>query len=147
MQNKSNATTPSKAVVKVKTPRPEVTANVRKLPWPQDKNGMTSNMKREICRSIGRMAGDPAKLAIVQEVLDISKEYADAKFKEQQDKAVASKKAREERRAKEVLQKEFAQRAYADNIINQAAALNKEAELIKENLEKAKEVIKGSENE
>lgn len=54
-----------------------------KLVWPQDKIGMTSQLKREGCRAIGRMGGDPQNLEIVMEVLRVLARHATSKMGEQ----------------------------------------------------------------
>ena len=42
--------------------------NPTKLPFPADKFGITSAYKREAARTIGRIMGDPARLAMFLEV-------------------------------------------------------------------------------
>ena len=57
--------------------------NPSKLPWPQDRVGMTSQLKREGCRAIGRMGGDPGNLDTVMSVLRVLANHAKAKLEEQ----------------------------------------------------------------
>lgn len=58
--------------------------NPAKLVWPQDTVGMTSQLRREGCRAIGRMSGDGNNLELVIGVLRVLAFHAKAKFLEQE---------------------------------------------------------------
>ncbi len=62
--------------------KPPIT-NAAKLPWPQDRAGMTSQLKREGCRAIGRMGGNPERFDVVLQVLRVLAHHAEAKLTEQ----------------------------------------------------------------
>lgn len=57
--------------------------NPSKLPWPQDRVGMTAQLKREGCRAIGRMGGNTDNFDTVMSVLRVLAHHAAAKLKEQ----------------------------------------------------------------
>ncbi len=59
--------------------------NASKIDWPQDRVGMTSRLKREGCRAIGRMGGDTAAFDVVMGVIRILAQHAKDKLQEQQD--------------------------------------------------------------
>ena len=64
--------------------------NPSKLPWPQDRVGMTSQLKREGCRAIGRMGGDPTNFDTVMSVLRVLARHAQAKLEEQRTSRASS---------------------------------------------------------
>ncbi len=76
--------------------------NPSKLPWPQDRVGMTTQLKREGCRSIGRMGGNPDNFDTVMSVLRVLAHHAQAKLEEQRSGkeaavlALATKRAEQE---------------------------------------------------
>jgi len=57
--------------------------NANKLPWMQDPYGFVSNLRREGCRSIGRMQGDARKMEVLMDTLRVLAKYAAAKMTEQ----------------------------------------------------------------
>lgn len=57
--------------------------NANKLPWAQDPHGFVSNLRREGCRSIGRIMGDDKKMDIFMDTLRILAKYGAAKKEEQ----------------------------------------------------------------
>jgi hypothetical protein len=57
--------------------------NPSKLPWPQDRVGMTTQLKREGCRAIGRMGGKPENFDTVMSVLRVLAHHAEAKLEAQ----------------------------------------------------------------
>jgi len=57
--------------------------NASKLPWMQDPHGFVSNLRREGCRSIGRIQADEPKLAVFMDTLRVLAKYAAAKMDEQ----------------------------------------------------------------
>jgi len=79
----------------------KVGTNSAKLPWGQDKQGITLLLRREGSRAIGRMGGRPERLALVIETLEILTEYAKVKFEFQNDQKVNRRKAAEARAAVE----------------------------------------------
>jgi hypothetical protein len=77
--------------------REKVGTNSAKLPWPQDRGGITSLLRREGARAIGRIGGREDRLELVLEVLDILREYAIEKYEFQRTAADNKRKAAEER--------------------------------------------------
>jgi len=63
----------------------EISNNPAKIPWPSDNVGMTSRLKREGCRAIGRMSGRDENLEIVMQVLRLLAQHAQDKLSEQKD--------------------------------------------------------------
>lgn len=57
--------------------------NASKLPWMQDPHGFVSNLRREGCRSIGRIQGDDHKLEVLMDTLRVLAKYAAVKMEEQ----------------------------------------------------------------
>ena len=98
---KSNtpSATPEATNNKTKTEaiREKVGTNSAKLPWPQDKGGITSLLRREGARAIGRIGGRKERLDLVLEVLDILRQYAIEKYEFQRTAADAKRTAAEER--------------------------------------------------
>lgn len=65
--------------------------NASKLPWMQDRHGFVANLRREGCRSIGRMMGDDQKMEVLMDTLRILARYAAAKMEEQKVTATKAK--------------------------------------------------------
>ena len=63
----------------------DIPSNSAKIDWPTDRAGITSRLKREGCRAIGRMSGDRENLDVVMDVLRILAQHAKDKFAEQED--------------------------------------------------------------
>lgn len=58
----------------------EIGTNAEKLPWPQDIGGITARLKREGCRSIGRINGNDDHFDTVMKVLRVLAEHAKIKL-------------------------------------------------------------------
>ncbi len=54
--------------------------NPRRLPWPQDKGGITAKLQREGCRAIGRIGGRDNAYDVVMEVLRVLAKHAESKL-------------------------------------------------------------------
>lgn len=70
--------------------------NESKLVLPQDVGGFTSNTRRELARSVGRIMADKKKLDVFMELLEQFAHYAQDRFENQIEvraKAVATKAA------------------------------------------------------
>lgn len=104
--------------------------NAAKLPWPQDKQGITSRLKREIARSIGRVQGDEAKRKLVEEVLAIGNTYLKDKFKDQVNRRENAVALAKEKQAKELAQNKASRIAYAKDQKRIAEQAMKEAEVL-----------------
>ncbi len=57
--------------------------NAEKLPWPQDISGITAKLRREGCRSIGRMKGNDHAMEVVMGTLRVLAKHAEAKLAQQ----------------------------------------------------------------
>ncbi len=57
--------------------------NAEKLPWPQDISGITARLRREGCRSIGRMKGNDDAFEVVMGTLRVLAKHATAKLTQQ----------------------------------------------------------------
>lgn len=72
--------------------------NPEKLPWPQDIGGITARLRREGCRSIGRMNGNDNHYAVVMDVLRVLAKHAKAKLvaqkKRNSDRVTVSERTR-----------------------------------------------------
>lgn len=77
--------------------REKVGTNSAKLPWPQDRGGITSLLRREGARAIGRIGGRKDRLDLVLEVLDILRQYAIEKYEFQRTAVDSKRKAAEDR--------------------------------------------------
>ncbi len=85
---------------KVKKSTKKKTAPVlhaHKLVLPQDPQGFTGNLRRELARSVGRIAGDQKRLDSFVETLSVFQDFARNKAQAQRDdlqKKIADKAAR-----------------------------------------------------
>lgn len=107
--------------------KPTPIVNSRLLKYPQDRGGVTSKLRREAARSVGRIAGDEVKLKLVLDTLDVARQYALDKFEAQKETAEL-RRAEFARRAK--LDKERVRREAEGAIkskLDNADALTKEA--------------------
>jgi len=68
--------------------------NEMKLPFPSDRSGFMSSMKREVARSIGRIMADETKLEDLLGTLDVLRQYAIDKHEYQKDRLERAKKAK-----------------------------------------------------
>lgn len=57
--------------------------NAEKLPWPQDISGITARLRREGCRSIGRMKGNDDAFEVVIGTLRVLAKHATVKLVQQ----------------------------------------------------------------
>jgi len=77
--------------------------NARKLPWPQDRGGITAKLQREGCRAIGRMGGRDDAYNVVMEVLRVLAKHAEGKLDQQkvglEDKRLGAIRKQEQARA------------------------------------------------
>lgn len=77
----------------------DIGTNAEKLPWPQDIGGITSRLKREGCRSIGRINGKDAAFETVMNVLKVLAQHAKVKL-------VAQKKHNDDLKTKDTERRE-----------------------------------------
>lgn len=57
--------------------------NVRDITWPHDKYGITTLLRKEGARAIGRIKGDDAKMEVVMQTLKVLAQHATAKIEQQ----------------------------------------------------------------
>ena len=108
----------------------DIPTNPAKIDWPQDRAGMTSRLKREGCRAIGRMAGDPINLDVTIGVLRILAQHAKDKFAEQVDikagnlaKLAEQRQVAQDENDRQEIAMEDALKAEAKTLKNRIAAL------------------------
>jgi len=75
---KSKSTT---VAPKSEAPKKDEFANAATLQFPVDRMGITSLLRKEGVRAIGRIKGNKAKLKLVILVLDVLKKHAVARYK------------------------------------------------------------------
>ncbi len=83
----------SKKTKEVKAP----VLHAHKLALPQDPQGFTGNLRRELARSVGRIGGDNVRLESFIETLNVFQDFARNKAqaqKEELQKKIADKQAR-----------------------------------------------------
>lgn len=72
--------------------------NPEKLPWPQDIGGITAKLRREGCRSIGRMNGIDRHYNTVMDVLRVLAKHAEAKLAVQKKLSITRAETFEQKR-------------------------------------------------
>lgn len=105
--------------------------NVCDIVWPQDTYGVTSMLKKEGARAIGRIKGDEDKLAVVMETLKCLAQHAQTKMDEQKRQRERQIAAAENMRLAEEARRKADSKA-------EVARLEKEIKLNSEKLEALK---------
>lgn len=59
--------------------------NQRELVFPQDDTGFTTLLRKEGTRAVGRIGGDPKRLAVFKATLRVLAQHAETKIKHQQE--------------------------------------------------------------
>lgn len=54
----------------------------RDIPWPRDKHGFTTNLKKEILSVVSRCGAFSDKKQVLDETLEIARQYLNARYKE-----------------------------------------------------------------
>jgi len=108
----------------------DIPSNPAKIDWPTDRVGMTSRLKREGCRAIGRMNADKENLDVVMAVLRILAQHAQDKFAEQVDikagnlaKLAGQRQAAQDENERKEMAMENQLKAEAKTLKNRIAAL------------------------
>ncbi len=98
--------------------------NAEKLPWPQDLGGITSRLKREGCRSIGRINGNDKHYATVMEVLRVLAKHAKVKI-------VAQKKRNDDLKLADIARRERSAATKAGDRVLKLRNIEKDMEHLK----------------
>jgi hypothetical protein len=127
----------------------DIPSNPAKIPWPTDTVGMTSRLKREGCRAIGRMSGSDDNFEVVMQVLRILAQHAKDKLEEQKDIVkgnivnLAMQRADAQRkRDDETDRMENSLKSQAETLKNRIAALQKRKEaMLQQRIERKPKVV------